>query len=174
MSVSDHESYAASSPFPETMLQEDVSDIFRALRNETYAALREPAQRIGQSGMPFSRYLSTTAYQLETTQLSAETESEQQYLQLLRQEVFAMSLRTYAYSGAQLSLPMVRMTADYVGVDRKWLIWQLRPTNQFLIENQINSPSDRRQLRSLGYEAMRQLDLLPRYGSWFMKLADTR
>lgn len=158
---------------PENQLIDPVQNYFRALRTSSYGMLKESAEILQETGLPFSREIDGVTSNLEAAWLRAEGAYGEGFLKLLRKDAFAAALRLYAYSGVQLDSALVWMTADYVDVDKTWVRNSIRPTPRFIFDHGIPYRS-RKVVRSRGHDALQQLDLLPSYGGRLMKILDAR
>lgn len=170
----DPENNPAFVKLPESEFVEHISSIFRHLRNYTYLNLRDPADAIYITGKPFTMNIKSTAKDLESVYYNSESltslQNSQQATELSK-EMFGITLRAYVFSGARIDPALIHMTADHVSVSQKEVREAIRPNADFIHRQDVHK-QDRKHVRYLGYEALKQLGLVPFYGKRVMRLLD--
>jgi len=162
---------------PSHLSQEDflvfssLDAYYRALRWEAFGSLREHAENLVEAALPFSREIHEISEDLESTMY--RDVPDKQKVQNLRVEAFGIALRTNVYSGVPLHCPTIWYTAGYVGVDKKWVRNAVRPTPDFIKDHGVRY-SNKGIVRTLGHDALRSLQIIPRYGNRLMIILDAR
>lgn len=152
-----------------------VEDSLRALRNDDYEIFGHAAGAIKQYPSPFAadkEKFHGLVVELGRDYLKEHTEENSKAHQDRRKNALAVILRSYTYAGVEIDAALVYMTADYVGVDKKWLRESLRPTPKMLFANKVHT-QDRKVVRRIGHRVMEDLDLVPHYGNRLMKIFDS-
>lgn len=170
----DPENNPANVKLPESEFVEHISSIFRHLRNYNYLSLRDPADAIYIAGQPFTRDIKSDAEVLETAYFNAASHTalkNDSHANEIRKEMFATTLRAYVFSGTRINPVLIHMTADYVNASQKEVQEAIRPNADFIHRQDVHK-QDRKHVRYLGYEALKQLDLVPFYGKRLMRLLD--
>ena len=124
------------------------------------------------SGSYFAAGLTKASEEIELVSDHTFAGDQDEFLKVLRKDIFARALRTYVFSGVSIDTGLIHRSADYVGFSLRELRNAIRPTPGLLFANHVHAPEHKRAVRARGHETICQLGLVPFYGDRLMRALD--